>query len=100
MGVARRGQRSAVWALIPFRLGIGAIRFSFAMSFASRLKVIAGSAAACGSVYAGWRYLSDKPVSVREGFCFQGGAPPGVFARLQRPGLQLLLCIYLYNHCQ
>ena len=37
---------------------------SLAMSFTSRLRVLAGSVAACGSVYAGWRYFGDKPVSL------------------------------------
>lgn len=35
-----------------------------AMSLAFKLKALAGSAAACGTVYVGLRYLSDKPVSV------------------------------------
>jgi glycerol-3-phosphate dehydrogenase len=39
------------------------------MSFTSRLKVLAGSLAACGSLYAGVRYFSDRPqpLSAAEG---------------------------------
>lgn len=33
------------------------------MAFASKLGVLAGPIAACGAVYAGWRYLGDQKVS-------------------------------------